>query len=323
MIFTHKDTDGFVSGTLFYNFCKKKKANADVRIIDYGAAKISDTNLENFNKILISDLGPGAVAEDLFKLKDKKILYTDHHPEEKAFLVPEFVLELRITSEGYIPSSRTCFELTEKENKNLYWLSAIGVISDMGQLHEINNKFLGDLYKKQKTNFENMNKLSYKINDVIIYFSASIESFWKVQGLENMEDISNLDKYYDPVEKEFERLEKEYLKEKVESDGIVYFYLESKYRMIKSALSTSISGTDKSKVFIFASPKRDNLIGLSGRNQSGEYDVSNIMKHCTDGLKDAFTGGHKSAAGGQLDKSDLTKFVDRLKEIKLEGYRIK
>jgi single-stranded DNA-specific DHH superfamily exonuclease len=322
MIFTHKDLDGFAAGILFMKFCEKKKAKVEVRIIDYGVSRISDTDLSGFNKILLSDLAPGMVWEDLVKLKDKQILYTDHHQAEEKSPIPDFVLELRLTSEGYMPSSRTVYELTEKENKNLYWLSVFGVLSDMGQLHKINDGFLNEFYKTEKISYEDSNNMTEKVNDIIIYFSASLKSFNKLAELKEVKDISKLKKYYDPIEKEFERLESEFNKTKLEFNDIVYFYLESEYKMIKSPLTTGFSTKDPSKIFIFATPKTNGIISISGRNQSREYDVSLIMKDCLSGLKDGLAGGHKVAAGGQVDKSDLNKFIDRLKQIKLEKYKI-
>lgn len=322
MIFTHKDLDGFASGILLKKFCEKKGAKVDVRIIDYGTSKISDTNLKDYNKILLADLALGMVWEDLSKLKDKQILYTDHHPEEKDKPTPQFVLELRLNDEGYIPSSRTCFELTEKENIELKWLSVTGVLSDMGQLHKINDGFLSDFYKENKTNYNKMNDFTQKINDIIIFFSASIESFDKIAKMKNASDVLEAKEFYEPVEKEFLRLEREYEKSKQDFGNISYFYLESKYKMLKSPFVTGFSNRDPKKVFIFATPKSGSLISISGRNQSREYDVPKLMQNCLAGLKDGFAGGHKAAAGGQVDRSGLEEFNKRLSKIKVEEYKI-
>jgi single-stranded DNA-specific DHH superfamily exonuclease len=322
MIFTHKDLDGFAAGSLLYNFCKEKGAKVKVAIIDYGVTKISDSNTSGFNKILLSDLAPGMVWEDLSRLKDKEILYTDHHQAEEKSPIPEFVLELRTTDEGYIPSSRTCYELTEPENQELQWLGVAGTLSDMGQLHEINKDFLENYYSESVSSFDKMNKISFILNDVIIFFSASIESFYKIAELKNILDVEKLKKFYEPVETEFERLTKQFKKERKDFGNIIYFYLESKFKMLKSSLTTGLSGDEPNKIYVFCTPKQDNIISISGRNQSREYDLVKLIRSCLDGLKDGFAGGHKSAVGGQVDKSDLEKFKERLKQINLEEYRI-
>lgn len=322
MIFTHKDLDGFASGSLLYNFCKKKGAKVDVRIINYGESKISDTNLENCNKIILADLGPSSVSEDLAKLQEKEILYTDHHQEDENYQLPDFVLELRTTNEGYIPSSRTCYELTEQENKELYWVGVAGVVSDMGHAHSINKEFIEKFYSNSSLNHEEMFEYVKKLNNVIVFFSASIESFYKIASIKNPEDIKYLKEYYEPIEQEFNRLEQEFQQNKENFNQIIYFYMESKYALIKSSFITGISSKEKEKVYIFCTPKHDSIISISGRNQSREYDVCQILKDCLNGLKDGFAGGHKVAAGGQVDRVGLTNFKERLKQINIEEYKI-
>jgi len=322
MIFTHKDLDGFASGSLLYNFCKKKGAKVEVRIVDYGISRISDADLTDFNKIVLSDLAPSSVSEDLAKLENKEILYTDHHQEDKNSPIPEFVLELRTTEFGYIPSSRTCLELTEKENKEIEWIGVLGVLSDMGQLHKINDDFLNKFYKENNANYKELNEFTKKLNSVIIYFSANIESFYKIAELKKIEDISSLENFYLPVENEFERLEQELKRNKEEFNKIVYFHVKSKYSMIKSPFITGVSGKEPNKIFIFTTEKIGNTIGISGRNQARVYNVSKIMQVCLDGLKDGWAGGHMAAAGGQVDKTELDKFKENLRNINLEEYRI-
>ncbi|VVB79304.1 Uncharacterised protein [uncultured archaeon] len=322
-IFTHKDLDGFAAGGLFYNFCEKKKCKKiQVFIINYGERKISDCSLDEFNVILISDLAPSSVAEDLVKLDDKKILYTDHHPEEKEYPIPEFVLELRMNFQGYIPSSRTCFEITEKENANLKWLGVFGTISDMGQLYKENDEFLGKYYQENNTNFEKTYSFVKLLNNVILFFSASTEAFYKIASLSKVSDIKKLKEYYEPVEEEWTKLEKQF-KEKRENFGkIVYFYFEPKYSLLKSPFISGLSGNEPGKVYIFAVPKRGNLIGISGRNQSREYSVLKIMQGCLSGLKDGSAAGHIAAVGGQVDKSDLETFKENLRNYDVEKARM-
>jgi len=321
-IFTHKDLDGFAAGSLLYNFCKKKNVKAEVFIIDFGVNKISDYNLKEFNIILLSDLAPGMVGEDLAKLKDKKVLYTDHHPEEQKYPIAESILELRTAKEEYIPSSRTCFELTEKENKELEWLGVLGTLSDMGQLHKINKEFLNTYYQKNNTNYERTYEFAKLLNNVILFFSANAEAFYKIADLKEIKDIYQLKEYYEPVEEEWNRLEKQFEKEKENFGQIVYFYLESKYKLLKSPFITGLSGNEPKKVYIFATPKKDSLLSLSGRNQSREYSTLKIMSECLEGLKDGQAVGHISATGGQVDKSDLETFKQNLKNYNIESARI-
>lgn len=318
MIFTHKDLDGFASGILLLDYCKKRGSKVNVKIINYGDARISDSDLGLYNKILLADLAPSSVSEDLFKLEGKEILYTDHHQEEERFPIPEFVLELRTTSEGYIPSSRTCYEICGGKK----WISVTGVISDKGDSDDINKKFLEEFYSENNINYEGMFEYVKKINNVIVFFSANIESFYKIAEMESLHDVESLKEHYEPVEEEFTRLKKEFNEDRKYIGNIVYFYLESKYSLLKSPFITGISGEKKEKIYVICSPKKNNETSISGRNQSREYDVCKILQDCVFGLKDGFAGGHKVAAGGQVHNSDLEKFKENLKRINIGDYKI-
>ncbi len=321
-IFTHKDLDGFAAGSLLYNFGIIKKAKIEVFIIDYGVNSISEYDLKSFNKIILSDLPPMAVSKDLSKLKDKKILYTDHHQEDESSPIAEFILELRTKKEEYIPSSRTCYELTEKENQKLKWLGVLGTLSDMGQLYKENMEFLTKFYKENNTNYQETFEFTKLLNDVIVFFSASIDSFYKIAKLKKITDIYQLEEYYKPVEEEFSRLEEEFEKKKEKISEINYFYLESKFKLLKSPFITGLSEKEPNKIYIISTPKKENLISISGRNQAKKYNVLKIMQDCLNGLKDGMAGGHISAAGGQINKSDLEKFKNNLKNYSLENAKI-
>lgn len=321
-IVTHNDMDGFCSGRLFLEFCKKKKAKTSVFILNYGMNKLSEFNLKSFNKILLSDLAPSLVSEDLKKLsKEKEILYTDHHQEDANFPISEKVLELRTTNDGYIPSSRTCYELTEKENKNLKFLSALGVISDFGFAHKVNKDFLENLYFETGKSFDFYNEKSKEFNALIIYFAPDFDkAFEKFIEIDEVEEVDKFKEYVDEVEKEFSRLRKDFQSNYEFLGEIIYFNLESKFSAIKSALISSLSSDDKYKIYIFATKKGDK-ISISGRNQSKIYDVSKILQSCISGLEDSTSGGHKAAAGAVIKKEDLEMFKEKLKQINLEEYK--
>lgn len=321
-IVTHNDMDGFCSGILFRNFCIQKKCKYDVYFLNHGVNKLSDFNLEKYNKVLIADLAPNLVSDGWKNLKSKKVFYTDHHQEDPAFPVAEEVLELRTINEGYIPSSRTCFELTQKENKDLKFFSVLGVISDYGFVHEVNKEFLENFYSAIGGNFEAYKEWTHKFNAVITYFAPDFEkAFEKFTEIKKVEDIEIFSKYYSEVETEFARLEEDFRSKKENLGEIIYFNFNSKFSAIKSALITSLSSNEKSKVFVSTTDKGEK-ISVSGRNQSREYDVSKILQNCIEGFQNSTAGGHKVAAGAVIMKEDLEKFKERLKQIKLEKYRI-
>jgi len=314
--------DGFCSGKLFWEFCKKKKCKElKVFIISFNE-EVNNLNLNNFNKILISDLGPSFVSKKLSELKDKEILYTDHHQIDADFPIPEKVFELRTISEGYIPSSRTVYEITEDKNKDLKWISVMGVIGDMGQTDKVNRGFLESFYSENKVDFDFCLRNNIEMNSVIIYFSPDFKkAFEKFKDLEKMDEVENLKEFSKEVQDEIKRLKSKYDKERLEFNGIVYFNIESKFPAIKSAFITENSAENPEKIYVFTSLKIDK-ISISARNQSKKYDVSLLLKDCVKELEGGIAGGHKSAAGASIKKEDLEKFKERLKQLNIEDYRL-
>jgi single-stranded DNA-specific DHH superfamily exonuclease len=321
-IIVHDDLDGLASGVLFYDFCISKGCKEiEVFTIQYGLNKITDLNLNGKNKILIADLAPGILTEGLSNLpKEIEVFYTDHHPEEERFPIPENVLELRTTNQGYIPSSRTVYELCDGKE----WLAVAGVLSDFGDKDKINKEFIESFLERNKKSFEYMQKeIMYKISRVIIYFEKHKEKkfFDILKEIELMQDVKSLEEYEKPVKEEFEKFAEDFIKNS-EKLGKINIYSFSPEYNIKSFLINYISSKNFEEIYIFLTPKKENLLGVSARNQSKEYDVSKILKECLEGIKEGIGGGHKSAAGGHLDKEDLEKFKENLKNYNIEKARM-
>ena len=62
------DPDGFCSGILFLDFCKKRGAKVKEFIYSKGKTPFEDLGLESFNKIIITDIAPGLLDENLKKV---------------------------------------------------------------------------------------------------------------------------------------------------------------------------------------------------------------------------------------------------------------
>jgi single-stranded DNA-specific DHH superfamily exonuclease len=209
-IFTHRDLDGMAAGILFSDFCKKRKAKVKTWILDCGTNRMSNYKLKMYNKILISDLAPNIVFQDLVGLGNKKVFYTDHHPEENESPIQDYVLELRTTTEGYFPSTRTVYELTEQENKDKLWLATLGTLSDMAEKYPENKEFLENAYKQLGLTQKDMMKYLFKFNFALIGSSSMEKSFKEISKLSRLGDIAKLAKYYEPVEREFQRVTEDY-----------------------------------------------------------------------------------------------------------------
>lgn len=320
-IFTHTDLDGFVCGVLFYDFCKRKGCSfIDVFFIDYGKNKISDFDLKEKTKILISDLAPEIISEDLKKIpKSIKIFYTDHH-QSKEEISLENVYELRTTSQGYIPSSRTVFELVDGKE----WLAVLGVLADFGDKYEENKDFIENFLKKEQKSLEYLkNDLMYMLARAIIYFEENKKSFFDLlKEIEVLSDLKKFRKYSDEVKKEFDRYVEEFEEKKEEKNKIVFFYFEPKYN-IKSLLINYLSSKEPQRVYVFLSSDRDDFINISVRNQSKEFNLYLFLKEAVKSLSYSSAGGHLNAAGGRIKKEDIEKFKKKLFSLKLKDFLIK
>lgn len=324
-IYTHIDLDGLASGILFEDFCKKKKCkDVEVFFLDhYGGKKIPEYHPDRFNKFLIADLTPSIVSADLTLLRHGETLYTDHHEENPKFPIGgENVLELRTTSEGYIPSCRTVYELTEKENKKKLWLATIGVLSDRGDKYNSTNvEFLERAYKNIPSNHQEMADFMRKLENVIVFFTPDLKlAHRNMSNVGSLDEMCKLAPFYEPVEQEMKRLIKDYTNHREKTGEKIVYHLESIFPQIKSPMINRIAATNGLNVVIFYSEKEKGEISISARNHGEVYDVSEVLKDCINGL--GITGGHHFAAAGSIRQEDLEKFKKRFMQYNLENARI-
>ena len=307
-IIHHNDLDGFASGILFYNWSEKKGAKVENFIATYKEWN-KENNLEKFNKIIITDIAPNGIEE--FNLpKNKEIFYTDHHPKLEE--IPKEILAFQTADEGYIPSSRTAGELTEEKP----WLALAGTIADAGDLYPENNKYIKDLLEKDNLNLEEFSqKITHIISNTIIFFGQNPqEAFNKIKGINSIEEINKLEGISEEIEKDIKEQMKNIEKNSEKISNINLVMPNPKFS-IRGILINKLSRATPNEIFIFLSPKKSNptLYGISSRHQSDKADLPTLLRAGTRGLESANAGGHKRAAGGQIQIKDLKKFKENLK----------
>jgi single-stranded DNA-specific DHH superfamily exonuclease len=306
-IIHHDDSDGFCSGILFYDHCITKGATTKALTYNYSKTSMKNLPLDSFNKIIITDIPSEITKEEIKLIKDKQIFYTDHHPK---FPLPEEVLQLITTDQGYIPSSRTAYELTEKKE----WLSMIGVIADSAEFYEENLEYINDFLKRQNLTLkEFQTKYVHPFSDVTIYFKKTPEKIFPIlSNIETLEDVKQLEKYSKEIEKELKKHEKKYEEEKEELGETSFYYYNSKFSINKPLINI-LTKKYQERVLILLSSKGDK-INISARNQSGKVRVDKLLGESTSNLKNAKGGGHPKASGGQIQAKDLEKFKQNIKD---------
>ncbi len=308
LIIHHDDLDGFSSGVLFREFVENKGAEVKNVIFTIGSSQenvIKQT--KKSNKILIADLGPGTIPKILEAIKHKQVFYTDHHQIEKP--IPKEILELRTIKEGYVPSSRTVYELCAGKE----WLAIAGTLSDAGHLHDANKEFIKNFLEKNKiTQKKYLEQVVFTINKMLVYFNQRPKkALYKLLKLKQYTDAKALKKFARPIEKEIQKYIKGYKDNHEQIGKIKFYYFDPKYP-IKSTVTSQLGFMNKNDQFIFATPDKD-MIRLSARSQNKNANMITALKTGIKGLENATCGGHIPAAGGQIDKKDLKQFRENLK----------
>ena len=308
-IITDHDSDGFTSGTLFFNYCLSKKAKVKQFTFSRGNSKIEDFPLENFNKIITTDLAAKTIIPVLEKYQNKKILFMDHHPKDTE--IPESIIEYRTMYRGYIPSARSAYELTGGKK----WIALIGVIIDAGDLYPENEEFIKKSLEEISMSLEEFKKeVAFPTADCIIYLNKEPEkAFSTIQKLDSIENLNSVKKYSKPIEEEAKRIFKEFEEEKETIEGVTYFYFEPKYSIKGKISGISLQKENFDKIFIFASPKGKENVSFSARNSSKRMNMAELLKAGIGNLEGAY-GGHFAASGAMIKKEDLAKFKKNLKE---------
>jgi single-stranded DNA-specific DHH superfamily exonuclease len=216
-------------------------------------------------------------------------------------------------NQGYIPSSRTAYELTRIKK----WLSLIGVIADSGNLYKENDNFIKEALEELNLTLEEFQKdYAHIFSDTIVYFADTPEKIFGVLvKLSSLQDIKKLKKYANEVEEEIQKYVKEYEAKKEKISNINFYQFQPKFQ-IKGIVAAIISRGNKEEIFIFLSKKNSdpNILGISARDQRPNANLPKLLEAATKGLENSDFGGHPRASGGQIMAKDLKKFKQNIKE---------
>lgn len=306
-IIHHDDLDGFASGLLLYEFCKKKGA----KVNNYPYT-ISKTKIENIPEetIMITDLAPNTITNLFDLIKEKPVLYIDHH--KKQIQIPLEILELRNSEAS--SATKMIFEILKEDiAKEKIELSEIYArTADAGDTYEENQNFIEKISEKYNLSKENFLKKIREIDSILIYFSNNLKKgFEEFSKIKTFQDIFKLERFSKPIEEEIDFFKKDY-KENKEMIGKVNFYLFSPKFPIKSAVTTSISFKQPEEIFVFGTIQK-NQIRISARNQTKKMNMIDLLQAGIKNIDNASAGGHIPAAGANFQTKDLEKFKENLK----------
>jgi len=307
----HDDADGFVSGILLYDWCKEKGAEVQQFTFSVGDSQQEIINkLRDFNKVLFSDLASGLVSDILNYVKDKKVLYIDHH--QKDVEIPESILEYRTKSS--VSTSKSVYSIIRGKK----WLEIVSELADAGYSYPENKEKIDKFSKERGINPEEVKeKFYFRIDLFLVYFHKDFDkSFDILDKIQDYDELDILDRYADEVKKELNYFIKNYENKKEKLGFVNYYYFEPKFP-IKSRVTTDISFKYLNETFVFAISQENNKVNISARNQSGDFNCVKILKKATEGLEGANAGGHFKAAGALISKEDLGKFKENLVKLSI------
>jgi len=315
----HNDGDGFASGILMKNFVEKKCRNIWMTSFALGKSKLSGRILEelkNRNKVIIMDLALNALASEIELLKDKPVLYIDHHPKdiEVSWITGYF-------TDSSCPASKSVYELTlevSEDQKEKEWVAVWGLVSDYGDKYAENQEFINNFLKREKISLKELKeKYIYKISSFLVYFEDNFpKAFDILDKMEDYKEVKKIYKYSDIVDREIKKCVKEFKIKRERLGKTFFYYFDAKYN-IKSIVINILSSEEFDRIFVFASGF-DDKTRISARCQSGKVDVAELLKKCVAGLGYGAAGGHSKTAGATILKKDLEKFKDNLEKISKE-----
>lgn len=301
----HEDPDGFASALCFYDFLKDKIKKFSLTQVDlaYGIQNLEE--LKQNDTIIISDLSPNILSKELEELKDKKIFYTDHHQKDSD--VPKNILELRTPSEK--PSSLVAHEITQKKD----FLALLGLISDAGFLHKENQNFINEKLKKYNLNLQKAKELADDLGFFLRTLKDTQKAFEILEKINSPKDLEKIEEIIKPLKDELKECLTNFEKNKEKIGEINFFYFKPKL-CGKGALINKLSYENPDDILIFATPKNENLISISARNQNKKMNMVDLLNFATHDLENTTSGGHIPAAGAKIQAKDLQKFKENLKK---------
>jgi len=310
-IIHHDDGDGFCSGLILNNFCKLHNAKTKTFTFNNRNSSLKKLNLKKFNKIIITDVPAKILNPELHLIKNKGVLYIDHH---EKITPPKEITYYATVSKGYIPCSRTAYELTNLRPD----LALIGTISDSGDLYKENSTFIKTQLKTLNLNLEEFKtEYAHPFCDTIIYFHKNPNKlFKKLSKMQSLEETKKLEKYANKIEKEITK-QISIAKQICQKYGRINLYSLPKPKYpLKGIIAAIISKAQPNKTHIYISSQDKKFVGISARDQSKNANLPKLLKKLTSNLSYAKTGGHLRASGGQILKTDLKQFIQNITQLK-------
>lgn len=307
-----KNTDGICSAALWLRFfpdfeCFPREGpRMDRRFVKWVVDQ--DPDLLVFLDLPV-DQEWKRIEKMLDSLLDVRILLIDHHIVEHD-LNSGRVLHInpKFKEDVYLPAAFLVYRILEQLGEyveELDWIAALGIVGDYG--FEDCRDFLDvvgvkNLDKGAELVSAAITLKGLKGADIVLKLLLASDSYREFLQTKTL----GLWKKY--VDKEFSKVVSGFEKEREEhKDANLVIYIIKSRLNFTSVVATHFSEKLPDKIILIGKKGRD-MWKLSVRNQSGKFNVGDLVKRCVKGIGSG--GGHKKAAGGVV--KDFEKFKRRL-----------
>ena len=317
-IFTHTDLDGIASAVFIEEILKSKGLKIDfIEFLEYRSGVFKQSiNNRQVDKLFVCDLNLDEFPDEFKLIKSRcNVFLIDHHL---------FAENLKKEKNVIKSESRDCcafvlYDLMKtfvKDYEKFNWLVCAAMISDISYKKKENLEFIQKIYPEVTEDDDEIRnsepgQIAQKIYSALIYFEDDLKKvyYWVFEG-----EIDKFEEINKKVNKTLANLIEEY-KSNAEfyPDKNLYFYFFEKELNGKlvSVVSTKLSLKEQDKTFLVAS-YNTSKIKISARNQSGNVNVSDLLRKLTKGFESSTAGGHFKAAAASILKRDLGKFKGNL-----------
>ncbi|MBW6451340.1 MAG: hypothetical protein K0B02_01260 [DPANN group archaeon] len=331
----HDDCDGVSSAALLVKYLSKDN---DIETVSVRNAPSITEDLMSIilskkpDVVIIADFAGGIdISAKTFSENGIFTLVLDHHVPG-IYLFHEDVIYSNPRLENLsMPASSYIYEiLSNIINMDEYlWIAAAGTIADFGASERPD--LVKACIKRYPDLFEYDGLDNSKLFDTsfgLIPNSVSYATVWGgYKGAEfalkcmlscntpyefiskKNDDLKKLFENYTDVESEILKNVDLFRKQHKTQGKVKYMVIESGYQ-IKSIISTIVSPKETAYVFIVIQEK-GNEMSMSLRNQSGDYNLNNIIQLASKDI-DAHGGGHPKASGAVVSKKDYGTFLENL-----------
>jgi single-stranded DNA-specific DHH superfamily exonuclease len=287
---------------------------------------------ENPKYIIIPDVPE--IKRSLFeKMRKYKVLIVDHHIPVDYYNEVFYSNPKIFDPEIYIPASYLAYKISKKFLDDvsidpIIWIASIGVLSDKGVKNcvdlfddlkvrhpELLNDRLDERYLFEKTLLGKLTKLvgsseiilSRRGADYSVKLLSKASSYKEVMKNEKLIQLDNI------VREEFERLERDFEKNKRIQNDFIFFEVRSKYN-IRSNFATYMSSLIKDKVLVVYQ-KINGYYDISFRGSKEGVHLGYLARKLAKYFEDASGGGHRQAAGARVKGEYLDDYLKKLIEI--------